>query len=555
MNKQTQALNSKLSPQPAVPEEANNTPTDCAQKLVGLPRWVRHHQWLLSATVGLVAFLSYLNTLAPTVLATDSGRFQARAYVLGIGHPTGYPTYIMLGKLFTFLPIGDVAYRVNLSSAVYAAASVVTLYYIVLRLCGWFPAVVSAFAFAFSQSFWRMAVVAEVYTLNVLFLAATLLALLLWRDRRNDRYLLLAAFLAGLALTNHLTSGLLIPAGGVFVLLTQWRTLVNWRLLVKMALCFLLGLTPYLYLPIRALMNPPLNYGNPSTLDNFVTLVTGRQFQGQMWIFGLTELPDRLTMYWSLLQKQYHPLLLILGLLGLVGGWRMARAAWGFILVLYAGNLIHALEYDIRDIFVYFIPTYFSIAVWVGAGLRLLMLATGVARPSLHLLETGIVGVALLLVLGRTWDAHHSVVDASGMYQWRNLIERVADLPQGSVVYDTQNTTPLQYLTHVERRRLDLTVKQVRTSTVIEQLDSDFRERRQVYFLHDNYANLLRRHGYILQRSSGLWRVSRPPDQATSQPPPRVARSRVGTCSATYHWYSPGPLCRSAQRLSQSWAG
>ena len=69
----------------------------------------------------LVPLLLYLDTLAPTVLTYDSGMLQTKAYTLGIGHPTGYPTFILLGKLFTYLPFGDVAYRVNLSSAVYAA--------------------------------------------------------------------------------------------------------------------------------------------------------------------------------------------------------------------------------------------------------------------------------------------------------------------------------------------------------------------------------------------------------------------------------------------------
>ena len=76
----------------------------------------------------LVPLLLYLDTLAPTVLTYDSGMLQTKAYTLGIGHPTGYPTFILLGKLFTYLPFGDVAYRVNLSSAVYAALTSLFVY-------------------------------------------------------------------------------------------------------------------------------------------------------------------------------------------------------------------------------------------------------------------------------------------------------------------------------------------------------------------------------------------------------------------------------------------
>ena len=74
-----------------------------------------------AALVGLLAFLVYLRTLAPTVMWYDMGELTTTSYVLGIAHNTGYPLYILLGKLFTFLPFGDAAYRVNLMSAVFAA--------------------------------------------------------------------------------------------------------------------------------------------------------------------------------------------------------------------------------------------------------------------------------------------------------------------------------------------------------------------------------------------------------------------------------------------------
>ncbi|MBA2440882.1 MAG: DUF2723 domain-containing protein, partial [Rubrobacter sp.] len=96
----------------------------------------RRRLWVLLCGTGVAAasFVVYLLTLAPSVLPYDSGMFQARAHVLGIGHPTGYPTYIMLGKLFTYLPFGDVAYRVNLSSAVYGALAAPVVYLAALRL-------------------------------------------------------------------------------------------------------------------------------------------------------------------------------------------------------------------------------------------------------------------------------------------------------------------------------------------------------------------------------------------------------------------------------------
>src|SRR6185436_5862821 len=82
--------------------------------------------WLLVGALFGLTLLLYLLTLAPSVvtLFDDSLEFQLVTYRLGIAHPTGYPLYTLLGKLFTFLPIGNVAYRVNVMSAVFGAATV-----------------------------------------------------------------------------------------------------------------------------------------------------------------------------------------------------------------------------------------------------------------------------------------------------------------------------------------------------------------------------------------------------------------------------------------------
>src|SRR5215210_5155306 len=206
---------------------------------------------LLGGAVAIFIDALYIGTLAPTVLpygtpdTLDSPMLQAEVSVLGIGHPTGYPTYMMLTHLFTHLPFGDVAYRVNLASAVYAAAAVFVVYLVALRLGGRaVAAAVGALAFGVSLTFWSQATLAEVYTLNALFVSLVLLTLLLWRDTRRDRYLLAAALIMGLSLTHHLTSGLLLPAGLAFMFLVDRGKLREWRLLLKAAGLFAVGLLP-----------------------------------------------------------------------------------------------------------------------------------------------------------------------------------------------------------------------------------------------------------------------------------------------------------------------
>ena len=160
---------------------------------------------LTAGILAVLVLILYVLTLAPTVLYYapenyDSAHLQVVAYTLGISSYTGYPTYAMLAHLFTYLPVSDVAYRVNLTSAVFGALAVAVAYLLCRRLgAGSLASGAGAIAFGLSVTFWSQAVISEVYTLHVLLMALFLLVLLVWRERRSERYLLLAAFLGGVA--------------------------------------------------------------------------------------------------------------------------------------------------------------------------------------------------------------------------------------------------------------------------------------------------------------------------------------------------------------------
>ena len=119
---------------------------------------------IASALTACVAFGVYLYTLAPTVSGEDGGELVAAAYTLGIPHPTGYPIWTILGHLFTrIIPFGEIAWRVNLMSAFWAAATVGVLAYMLQRQSiRWFIACAAALSFAFSREFWEQSVIAEV---------------------------------------------------------------------------------------------------------------------------------------------------------------------------------------------------------------------------------------------------------------------------------------------------------------------------------------------------------------------------------------------------------
>jgi hypothetical protein len=424
-------------------------------------------------SVVLISFLIYLKTLAPTVLYYDPTVFpdsvvlQVQAIVLGIPHTTGYPTWVMLTHLFTYLPFGDSAYRANLSSAVYAAAAVLLVYLLCLRLTRRaVPSFVGALLFGLSRDFWSQAVITEVYTLNALFVALVIFLLLLWRDSRDDRHLLLACFSMGLSLTNHLTSGLLLPAGVLFVGLLDRRKLRDLRLTLKGAVLFLIALTPYLYLPIRASMHPPLNREAPDDLGSFFHLVSGVGFADRMFVYGPAELAGKVQQYFSdyLAHQFFFVPSLLLAAVGIVWLFLRDRPALAMLVFLYFGWLVYAIEYGIRDVYVFYIPTYLILAVFVAAGVAAVMndALNWARRVPAKLGMAALIGVSvavLVLPFGGVGQ-RYKAVDQSHNYVGQRTIECVAHKThRGATVL--QHRSLLNYMTLVEGRRGDLDVVEV----------------------------------------------------------------------------------------------
>ena len=447
-------------------EEATSPPEDTSSG--GEKRLHKAGVLLAGLWVFVLVLVLYVKTLAPTVLylkdpkLLDAVMLQMQVSVLGIAHPTGYPTYIMLTHLFTYLPFGDPAYRVNLGSAVYAALAVVAVYVAGLLLSRRVAAAASgALIFGLGVALWSQAVIAEVYTLNALLVAVTVVVLLLWREHRKDRYLLLSAFLVGLCLTNHLTSGLLLPAGLLFVALVDWRRLLDVRLVLGGAGLFLFGLTPYLYLPIRAAMDPPMDANNPTNLERFWYVLSGGNLTGSFFTFGPSELPGRLIFYWEHLLENAHLLVVMVALTGAAVMLLKDRAAGIFLGFLFFGWLFHAAENDIPDIDLYFIPTYLVLSLWAAAGFGALLaevesLTSGFPRVTKGAILGVLSAMVLFLPLLGVGGAY-TKVDMSGVYRGRKEIEAVADnaAPNATILH---HRSSMWYMVLVEGRRRDLTI-------------------------------------------------------------------------------------------------
>ena len=426
---------------------------------------------VVGAGIALASFILYLVTLAPTVLPRvaeeglyDAGLFQVRAYMLSISHPTGYPSYLLLAKLFTYLPVGDVAYRVNLVSAVFGAVAVFMVFLMCRQITRRIlPSAAAATLLAVSQTFWEQSVIAEVYTLHAFFIALSISVLLLWRSTRRDRYLLLWAFLVGLAMTNHMTSGLLLLVGLLFVWLTERDKLSDRRLALKGAGLFVLGLTPYIYLPIRALVEPPFAAYDPNTPLRFLAYVSGIPFGKHMFAFGPGDLGGRLEMYRVHLSQQFHWIFVVVAVIGLMSMFYRDRPVFTMLGLLYAGWLFYALEYNITDVWVYFIPTYLIICVLVAPGIIALIEGTRLVLSTLTLSSTLRAAPKVLVVLAFFAflipvvgaNGTYLTADRSDSYEARDAIEAIAENAEPGATVITDGSS-VWYMKLVENRRTDL---------------------------------------------------------------------------------------------------
>jgi hypothetical protein len=389
--------------------------------------------YLAAGAAAAVVFALYILTLAPSTAMWDASEYIAAAYVLGIPHPPGNPFFVLLGNVFTHLPIAPtVAQRVNVLAALCSALSAAAWFLITERvLVGWlrerWQRLVGAGAAtllgATAFTVWNQSVVNEkVYTVSLLFFAIVSWLTVLWCDDPEgagaDRLLVLAAYLLGLGYANHPAGLLVAPAVGIAVLARRWTTVLRWRLLLAGAFAFTLGLTPFLTQPIRAAHFPALNEGEPTACTSEITVactfnaVTYQRLMANVnrEQYGKPSLSERqapfsaqvsawyLYFRWQWLRDAHgehqfaqHLLGALFLALGLVGGWvhwqRDRRSFWFFgplvfsvtlALVYYmnfkyvysqAPELANSVPREVRDRDYFYLWSFSAWGVWAALGL------------------------------------------------------------------------------------------------------------------------------------------------------------------------------------------
>jgi len=463
---------------------------------------------LCAATVFVVGLLLYSWTLAPTVTLVDSGELIVVAHGLGVAHPPGFPLWVMLAHLASLLPFGNVAVRINFSSALFAAlaSAVLTLVVVELMLTPSYfprwkkkgpqqrekprhsgidsvlifaPALGAGLLIAFSHTLWFYATITEVYALNALLIVAIFFLMFRWRrriiaDRRDTRaavtvhdgWLYAASGLFGLSLgVHHVTVGLILPALGVIVYRTEGLRFFTSRRLLYAALISIAALIAvYAYLPFAASRSPVINWGTPRSLEEIWWHITGRQYRvflsftpGTMG----TQFLESCRLVLREFGPAWLPLPLVLAFAGAASAYKHDRTTFWFLLFIVVANLAYDLSYQIaEDKDAYHLPTFVAIGIAAGFGIRWLVQLTVTRSLSLRK-AYGVAIITVLLTSVTAFAANWSFNNRRHYFIAHDYVENLLSTVEANgllLTQDWQVVSPMFYAQEVEQRRRDVKV-------------------------------------------------------------------------------------------------
>jgi hypothetical protein len=452
---------------------------------------------IVSAAVFLVTLAAYTMTVNTSVPFWDSGEFIGTSYVLGIPHPPGTPLYVLIGRVFSLLPFGDVAFRVNWLSALSSALAVLFTFVLTVRflrysqgeertlgdeIIAWTGGACAAFFAAFSDVFWESAIEAEVYALSSWLQVFILYLGLKWWEGlhhgEGDNRLLVAIYLCFLCVGIHLGTFLVMPALLLIVAMANWRSLFSPRNLLWAAGLAIFGLSVHLYLYLRAQANPPINEGDPETWQALRSMLLREQYGSRPMFPRSAPFGFQLDMYFRYFFDQY----VLAGGPGRLGAW--IPAALGLF-----GALVHATrhrrtffvqgltffitsfgllmylnftDHEVRERDYFYTSSFHFFAVWIGMGMAFALEWAREKLPALRrpevLVPASLACVAVsLMPMVYHWKTH----DRTGFYVARDYAyNMLAPLDPNAILFTNgdNDTFPLWYLQEVEKVRKDVRV-------------------------------------------------------------------------------------------------
>ena len=441
--------------------------------------------------------LLYLLTLARSLVLGDPTEYTLVANVLGIAHPPGYAFITLAGKLFqTLIPLGDIPWRMHLLSATSATVAAIFIYGMI-RAVAWrepdrFPAgwaaLFGALSVGLATDVWQHAIHANPHIITATFLMANLYLLTRWglshagdagklTDEGDDRWLYIFALSAGLGITHHPLTVFGFPAYGLFILTVRpgiWR---QGRTIVRTLLMALLGLSVWLYFPLRSAMEPVFGPHNMNTLQGFLDHVLARGLTESLPFYSLAEQPLRTLVFWTLMRLQYALPTILLAPLGLLWLWRAGPLRRRLALlygVAFLANYAFVICLRAKDIMAYLLGPFMLWGMLSGLGLLAVVHAapswilssrwTQSGRWAQSTARVAALLVAVFFLLGPVQQAARNLphISLRDYDEGRGYVEAVFDYFEGRaeravLLHDWEHMTPMWYERFVNERWPDPT--------------------------------------------------------------------------------------------------
>ncbi|MDC4204215.1 MAG: DUF2723 domain-containing protein [Candidatus Manganitrophus sp.] len=461
--------------------------------LFSLPLYPLKMAYALPLFIFFISFFTYLWTALPTIYWRDAPEFQAIGFLLDIAHPAGSPLYAVVAKLFTFIPIGSIAFKVTLVSSLFGAGIAVLIYFIMqlllrylitrkegssippcsARLISWIG-FFTALVFSFSNALWENSNVPEVYTLQNFFTALFILIFIqvlfpgpnLSDSKRMKLFqgFLALSFLYGLSLGAHAILILYLPFF-FFAVYFIWMKPASMDVVKTYSLLFfffLVGFSIYLYLPIRSVQNPYYDWGNPETFDSLMRHVSDRKDASfHTSIPQNSILLRQFSLYLNFCLDHFSWIGVILGLIGLFYLFaRREKALLGIFAIVFFPPFLFFIRYWGESSA--FIPTFLVVNLLMGIGSWTIFIGiqdrlAEYRLKNVYLTSLSVLFVAQFFFLFSNHFLHQK--DKANYWSTREIMKRVVyDLPPNAVVFTLHTWFGLNYLQQSEGYRPDITV-------------------------------------------------------------------------------------------------
>jgi hypothetical protein len=465
---------------------------------------------IISFLLSAISFCVYTTTMCRSVGFTDSGELAVVACTLGIAHPTGYPLFTLLARCWSMIPSTmEEIIRLNLFTALLTATAVGVFFKTTLAIHRavavfqprsrkrkdandhrfFLASIIASLIIGFSTTFWSQSTALEVYALHLVLVLFTIWMFVsgLEEQLREPSYIsrkfILFAFILGLSFSNHMTTILLAPG----FLWLYFRTFGFYKesflRIFKVALFFLLGLSVYLYLPIRSASHPLLDWGHPASLERFFWHVSGKQFR--VWMFsGWNVVEKQLSYYSKNFISEFYFISLACIVPGLLVLFKRSHRLLAFFTLLFVATIMYAVNYDIFDIDSYFLLSYLVIGFIIAYGIFFMIEWLENSRSWIKIFFAVILCALPLIQIIYNWEK----VDETRNKIPQQFVEKAfSDLEPNAVVLASQwdyFISPSLYYQFIRHERCDVTI-----------VDKSLMQNRSWYFLQleHNASWLLKR--------------------------------------------------------------